>query len=272
MIISEEFSKFCSEHYDVAMHYADMTIGAVVNKNGPLNSKYDIESVKALGVISSLEKAFLTYNSADKRNAKLSTYLSNLVHNDVLTELGKEKTRLDRFRGRKSRKPVSDGEPRYSHIMTGVGTSRNKVKVFEPHEYMDIFSASQGKEKQIREMMKKFRQLPPMDQLVLTFWMNEEKTNREYYFRGEQPHRTYVERILDELGWDNSMANAVTIRCFKAKKKLKTMMTEVPVDYENICGPGYSNRKFYSRNYSCSMKIYTDSQYSDIEKFFLALE
>jgi len=266
MIVSEDFNRFCKDHFKEAKHYADITIAGCVKANGPMNPKYDIEKVKDLGVISALEKAFVTFNANHSSNTKLSTYLSKLVHNDVLTELGKERTAVDRFEGFKRRKQAASELSKYSAIMPGVKGSGEDNVIFEAHEIMDIFGSKKGKEKQIKEMMRKFVQLPPMDQLVLTYWMNSEQDDRAYTDVGETPQRTYVQRILDELGWDESAANAVTIRCFKAKKKLKALMLGVPSDYENIYVPGSSNWKGYSSNAKACVRIYSDTQYDEIGK------
>ncbi len=267
MIDTDKFRQFCADHYVEAKRYADITIRSLVNKYGAFNSQYDIDMVKELGIVEALEKTFLNYDAhrvcreGNVRNAQLSTYLSKLVHNCVITELKKEQTRVDRVNGTKRLKnaEVPNALPR-SNAGSRTGA------IFEPHEIMDIFGSQKGKDKQIREMMKRLKQLPPMDQLVLTFWMNEDQTNREYCLRGEEPQRTYVQRILDYYGWDESAVNAVTLRCFRAKRKLAALMKDVSTDYENIYVPGSSGWKNYSSSSNSSVKIYSDSRYDELEK------
>ncbi len=273
MIDSDKFNLFCQEHYDEANNYADITIGSLVKQSGALNPQYDIEMVKQLGIIEALEKTFLNFDDQRAGHAshsgKLSNYLYTLVHNCVISELKKEKTRVDRFNGIKRRKSESNTEQ--SVVTPGAKRDKMDGVIFEPHEIMDIFGSRKGKEKQISEMMKKFKQLPPMDQVVLTFWMNEDQTNREYYLRGEEPQRTYVQRILDYYGLDKSAANAVTLRCFKAKRKLAELLNDVPSDYENLYVPGSSGWKSYCSNSNRSVKIYSDSRYDELEKAFAKL-
>lgn len=268
MIESDKFNLFCREHYDEASNYADITIGSLVKQSGALNPQYDIDMVKQLGIIEALEKTFLNFDDRRaepaSRTGKLSNYLYTLVHNCVISELKKEKTRVDRFNGIKRRKSESSTED--SVITPCAKRTTMDGVVFEPHEIMDIFGSQKGKEKQISEMMKKLKQLPPMDQVVITFWMNEDQTNREYYLRGEQPQRTYVQRILDYYGLDKSAANAVTLRCFKAKRKLAELMNDVSSDYENLYAPGSSRWKNYCSNSNRSVKIYSDSHYDELGK------
>ncbi len=266
MIVSNKFNQFCRSYYDKAKKYADITIASLVSKRGPLNPRLDIESVKQIGIISSLEKAFSTYDANNASNASIDTYLSKLVHNEVLTELGKEQTKLDRFDGIKRRRPAMGTASESSGIMPGAKSSGDTGVIFEPHEIMDVFGAAKGKEQQIREMIRGLKQLPAIDQIVLTFWMNAEDTDRDYYFRGEKPRRTYVQRILDCLGLGDDMTNAMTIRCFKAKKKLAAMLRGIPADYEDVYVPGSSELQEVIDNTDSDIKVYTDSQYENIAR------
>ena len=283
MIQGEEFNAFCREHYKEAMKYADMAVASHVKTHGPNDRRMDIDKVKSLAVISSLENAFLTFDPT--RNTKLSTYLSFLVHNDVKSELDKEWTALRKFdlieTKRKARKTAEEKEAEakakesgerpeehVSSIMPGVKATGEDMKLFEPAEFMDVYGSNKGKEKLIRDMMRKLQQLPPMDQLVLRYWMNEEHDDRAYEVDGEKPTRTYVQRVIDELGLDDSASNAITLRCFKAKKKLAALMKGVKTDYHDIYIPGSSQWKGYTGNSRTVVKIYSDSEYEEIGKAF----
>lgn len=275
---TKEFENFCREHYAEAKRYADMTIAAHVKAHGPIDHRIYVDDVKSNAVISALENAFMTFDAS--KNTKLSTYLSFLVHNDVLSELGKEWTAVRKFdiiaKKRKERKSSEEGEDAKERIekeggsiMPGIKSSGDDLKLFEPAEFMDVYGSSKGKELLIRKMMQKYNQLPPMDQVVLRYWMNEERDDRAYEMDGEKPQRTYVKRVLDELGMDESDANAITIRCHKAKKKLAALMKGEKTDYHDIYIPGTSSWKGYSGNSNTVVKIYSDKEYEEIgESFF----
>ena len=152
--------------------------------------------------------------------------------------------------------------------MPGVKPSGDDLKIFEPAEMMDIYGSDKGKEKLIRDMMRKLQQLPPMDQLVLRYWMNEERDDRAYEMEGQKPQRTYVQRILDELRLDESSANAITLRCFKAKKKLAALMKGTNTDYHDLYVPGSSSWEENIGSSDNPVKIYSDSEYEKIGKSF----
>lgn len=275
------FDDFCRDHYGDAVRYADIAVASFVKANGKLDRRMDVEKVKSLAVFSALENAFKTYDPT--RNTKLSTYLSLLVSHDIQSELGKEWTEVKKFaaleRKRKKRQTAEEKaeeeaerkrnpESQVGHIMPGVKSSGDDMSLFEPAEMMDIYGSSKGKEKLTRDMMRKFQQLTPMDQLVLRYWMNEERDDRAYEMDGLKPQRTYVQRILDELGLDESSVNAITIRCFKAKQKLAGLMKGTNTDYNDIYIPGSSSWEKDIASPGAAVKIYSDSEYEKIGNSF----
>lgn len=264
MITTDAFNDFCREYLDKAKEFADMTIGSFVKSNGPLPRNYDVENVKAIAVLNALEKAYVKYDPQKSKNQKVLPLLATIVHNEVLTELGKEGTAVDRFKGTKRRKSPDAASEGVSSVMPSVSVSGITGRIFEPHEYMDIFGSKKGKEQQINKMREAFMQLSPMDQTVLQYWMTEEKDDQAYYDAGEKPTRTYVQRAIDELGLDASYTNAITIRRFKAISKMKSLMKGVPVDYQNVYVPGSSNWKGLSSNSKACVKIYSDEKYDSI--------
>jgi len=269
MITSDAFNDFCKEYHGKAQEYAKMTIGSLVKANGHFPSEYDVENVKAVAVLSALEKTFVKYNPQRSKNQKLLPLLAIIVHNEVLTELGKERTSVDRFKGIKRRKSSDIVSVGRSSIIPGVSGSGTTGRLFEAHEYMDIFGSKKGKEEQILKMRRALQQLSPIDQTVLTCWMNEGKDDQAYFEAGEKPTRTYVQRAIDELGLDDSYTNAITLRRFKAISKMRSLMKSVPVDYQDMYVPGSSNWKGLSSNSKACVKIYSDKKYDTIvEKMY----
>ena len=277
MIQRGTFDDFCRDHYDEAVKYADFAVASHVSKYGKLDRRMDVEKVKSLAVLSALENAFQTFDPT--KNVKLSSYLSLLVSRDVQSELAKEWTEVKKFdvieKKRKKRQTAEEKEEekanpevRSGGIMPGVKPSGDDLKIFEPAEMMDIYGSDKGKEKLIRDMMRKLQQLPPMDQLVLRYWMNEERDDRAYEMEGQKPQRTYVQRILDELGLDESSANAITLRCFKAKKKLAALMKGTNTDYHDLYVPGSSSWEENIGSSDNPVKIYSDSEYEKIGNSF----
>ena len=64
----------------------------IYKSHGQLNPYIDVTLVKDLGISYGLEKVYNTFDVDHESRAKIKTYLSKVVHNCVLTELGKEST------------------------------------------------------------------------------------------------------------------------------------------------------------------------------------
>ncbi len=264
MITTDAFNEFCKVYLDKAKESADMTIGSFVKSNGPLPRNYDVENVKAIAVLSALEKAYVKYDPQKSKNQNVMSFLAKIIHNEVLTELGKEGTAVDRFKGFKRRRSFDVASEGASSVMTGVPISGMTGRILGPHEYMDIFGSKKGKEQQISKMRNAFMQLSPMDQTVLQYWMTEEKDDQAYYDAGEKPTRTYIQRAIDELGLDSSYTNAIAIRKHKAISKMKSLMKDVSEDYQDMYVPGSSNWNGLSNSSKACVKIYSDEKYDSI--------
>lgn len=92
MNIDLDYKTFCDTYYDAAVQVADITIAEHIKSHGQLNPYIDVTLVKDLGISYGLEKVYNTFDVDHESRAKIKTYLSKVVHNCVLTELGKEST------------------------------------------------------------------------------------------------------------------------------------------------------------------------------------
>lgn len=92
MKIDLDYSSFCDIYYQDAEEVADITIAEHIKKHGQLNPYIDVDVVKDLGISYGLEKVYNTYDVDHESKAGVKTFLSTVVHNCVLTELGKEST------------------------------------------------------------------------------------------------------------------------------------------------------------------------------------
>lgn len=81
--------------------------------------------VKDLGISYGLEKVYNTFDVDHESRAKIKTYLSKVVHNCLLTELGKEPTAV----GAKKR----PGKPMDSMVLAAtIGGGNASLESFEP--------------------------------------------------------------------------------------------------------------------------------------------
>ena len=92
MNIDLDYKTFCDTYYDAAVQVADITIAEHIKSHGQLNPYIDVTLVKDLGISYGLEKVYNTFDVDHESRAKIKTYLSKVVHNCLLTELGKEST------------------------------------------------------------------------------------------------------------------------------------------------------------------------------------
>ena len=276
----QDFNDFCKEYFKEAMEKADIAINKMKAKGMVIDQRVDINEVKSLAVFSALENAHLKFDK--DRNVKMSTFLNTLVYNDVVSELSKESTKVRKFNltqpKRKERMTAEEKEAEakakasgkkpmedISSINPHLGSSGDDMKFYDPAEMMDIYGSDKGKDMVIRNMMRKFKQLPPIDQVVLRHWMDEELVDRGYEMDGDKPKRTYVKRVIDELGLDESAANAITVRRNKAIKKLTAMMKGQKTDFEDLYVPGSSYQwHSFSGNSITSVKLFSDKEYEEI--------
>lgn len=224
MIDSVEFSDFCKANYDIAKKSADITVLSQIKAHGQFDIHMDLDQVKAVAILNALESAFQTYDPS--RDTKLSTFISLIAHNEVLAELGKEATAVKKFaanpKKRKVQQPV--GSINAVQIIPGVKGDGKAVGPYEPFETMLTSGSKKEQQLLLAKVMKKMEQLPQIDQVILKCWMYEEYEDKKYLVEGLKPHRTYVQRAIDELGLDDSAANAIAIRCHRAKQKLTALV------------------------------------------------
>lgn len=224
MKIIQSFEEFCNLWYKKAMSVADITIAKVEKKNGPFGKSLDIDSVKALGVTYALEKTFNTYDIDNDRHASIETYLSTLVRNCVLTELGKETTAVKRAHA--FVKPKEDKyKVKYSTLMGGIPQRGNIGRIAEPHDYVQAYGWVERKEEALEKLVDLLKKLPPIDQVVLSNWMNDE--------------RSYLEKSIDALGLEDSKRtrDMLSLRRNRALKALRDMMGGKRPNYRDIYIP-----------------------------------
>lgn len=227
--------EFLSTHFERACKIADITISSTLKTNGPIDAAIDIESVKMEGVLAGLERTFENFDARHESKAKVTTLLNTIVHNCVLTELGKATTEARRA-GLISPKPKKNKE-NADHIIIGAKSCTSISGPVEAHQYIEYEGWQERKETVFKLIGKYMMRLPVNDQVILTHWAEEEKT--------------YVEKSLEELGleYTPAIANWVYGRKNKALKALRTMMGGQKPEYRDIYLPSAgrnTNRSVYS--------------------------
>ena len=88
MMTDLSWNEICELYYESAREYAEIHLQRLRRKIGDFDKRVDLDYVKDAAVLSSLEKTYAHFDS--KRGAKITTYLSTLVHNELVDEVAKE--------------------------------------------------------------------------------------------------------------------------------------------------------------------------------------
>ena len=217
MNINLDYKTFCETYYDAAVQIADITIAEHIKAHGQLNPYIDVTLVKDLGISYGLEKVYNTFDVDHESRAKIKTYMSKVVRNCVLTELGKESTAV----GAKKR----PGKPMDSMVLAATIRGGN----VSLESFSGTFKTSgrfQKKEDLIAKMLECLMKLNGVDQVILRCWM--------VYPKGE-----YTDMAIEELGWDDNKRtrNVVNVRCNRAITMRGKMMGGARSDYRDIYVP-----------------------------------
>lgn len=212
MALDLDYTTFCTQYYEAAMEIAEQTIAGHVSKFGKLNAAIDVDLVKDLGVSYGLERVFNTYDVDHQSKAKIKTYLNVVVHNCVLTELGKESTAA----GAKKRKQGVD-------FFQDPGTYGRQGASAGFRDYVEYSGRFKRKEDLIARLMECVKKLNGVDQVIIDCWMHYRKVD-------------YTSEAIAQLGLEDNARtrNMVSVRCNRAFEKIQKMMKGVRADYRDI--------------------------------------
>ena len=220
MNIDLDYKTFSEAYYDIAVQIADITIAEHIKSHGPLNPYIDVTLVKDLGVSYGLEKVYNTFDVDHESKAHIKTYMWKVVHNCVLTELGKESTAV----GAKKRRMGS------VDVLQDAGTFGGRGKFGGFRDYIESGRKYEKKEELIAQMLQCMKKLSGEDQVILRCWMI-------------YPKREYTDRALEELGRENNSRtrNVISVRRDRAIVMLRKMMGGARSDYRDIYVPTHQN-------------------------------
>lgn len=191
MITDLSFDEFCSKYYLDAQRIADWEIKAFIKKNGQPHSSLDMDLIKDKAIERSLRKAFDRYDFEKGRNASLRTFLSTIIHNQVLTELRNEGTAIQA--GKRGSIDGTSGGEAFKDENDADGSQDNKSKM----------------RSKVEECIKK---LDPIEQAIINCWMDNQGN--------------YRIAALAALGWSQERKDEVTALREQAFDKLQKMLKE----------------------------------------------
>ena len=191
MMTDLNWTEFCELYYETAKKAAEVHLYNLLARKGQPNKHVDLGYVVDAAVLAALEKTYAHFDAS--RGAKISTYLSRIVHNAVVDEYVRESKAAAR------QDDIED-------LKIGIKA------------YSDDLSP-EAKEKLIARMRTAIAKLSPSDQVILSFWLEDKST--------------YVARSAEALGTSESYIAVRRHRIFNAIPKLMSMTREDYLLYEN---------------------------------------
>ena len=82
------WNEFCELYYDTAKKSAEIYLQKQVRKLGGVDRRVDLDYVRDSAALTAMEKAYAHFDAS--RGAKITTFLSTLVHNEIVDQLEKE--------------------------------------------------------------------------------------------------------------------------------------------------------------------------------------
>lgn len=185
------WNEFCEFYYETAKKEAELQLKRLVSRKGDADKHVDGSYVIDAAVLSALEKTFTHFDAT--RSVKITTYLSRLIHNEVVDEYTRECKAAAR------QEDIDD-------IKTCIKS------------YAEDISA-EAKEELIARLRIAIAKLSPSDQVILNYWLEDKSS--------------YVARSVETLGTTESYVTLRRFRIFKRLPQLMGMTRKDYLLYES---------------------------------------
>lgn len=185
------WNEFCELYYETAKKDAQMHLAQFIARNGELNKRVDRDYVVDAAVLAALEKTYAHFDAS--RGAKITTYLSRIVHNELVDEITRESKAAARQRD------IDDIKTAIRSFTDGTPT--------------------EAKDELIARLRAAIARLSPSDQVILNYWLEDKSS--------------YVARSAETLGTSESYVTLRRFRIFKQLPQLMGMTREDYLLYAN---------------------------------------
>ena len=189
------WNEFCELYFEMARGYADLYIGRMLKKSTP-NKRVDLAYVKDAAVLSALEKAYSHFDS--KRGAKITSFLSTLVHNEIVDELDKESKRTAAQRD-------------VAEVITDIRGIKTVLSVEKDDKSPDV------RVELISRLRAAIEKLSPSDQVILNYYLEDKSS--------------YIARSVEALNVSENYVSVRRNRLFSMLPKLMEMTRCVYMQY-----------------------------------------
>ena len=191
------WNEFCELYYDTAKKSAEIYLQKQVRKLGGVDRRVDLDYVRDSAALTAMEKAYAHFDAS--RGAKITTFLSTLVHNEIVDQLEKES------KAAAAQRDIDDVKSAIKALaLAEVGSS-------------DAGSAA-ARAKLIPRLRAAIDKLSPGDQIILNYYLEDKDT--------------YVAKSVHAL---QVSENYVSVRRHRIFKQLPTLMEMTKADYQRFC-------------------------------------
>ena len=191
------WNEFCELYYDTAKKSAEIYLQKQVRKLGGVDRRVDLDYVRDSAALTAMEKAYAHFDAS--RGAKITTFLSTLVHNEIVDQLEKES------KAAAAQRDIDDVKSAIKALALAEGGSS------------DAGSAA-ARAKLIPRLRAAIDKLSPGDQIILNYYLEDKDT--------------YVAKSVHAL---QVSENYVSVRRHRIFKLLPTLMEMTKADYQRFC-------------------------------------
>jgi DNA-directed RNA polymerase specialized sigma24 family protein len=191
------WNEFCELYYDTAKKSAEIYLQKQVRKLGGVDRRVDLDYVRDSAALTAMEKAYAHFDTS--RGAKITTFLSTLVHNEIVDQLEKES------KAAAAQRDIDDVKSAIKALALAEGGSS------------DAGSAA-ARAKLIPRLRAAIDKLSPGDQIILNYYLEDKDT--------------YVAKSVHAL---QVSENYVSVRRHRIFKLLPTLMEMTKADYQRFC-------------------------------------
>lgn len=192
------WNEFCELYYDTAKKSAEIYLQKQVRKLKGVDRRVDLDYVRDSAALTAMEKAYAHFDAS--RGAKITTFLSTLVHNEIVDQLEKES------KAAAVQQDIDD-----------VKTAVKALKALAKEAPSDAGSAA-ARAKLIPRLRAAIDKLSPGDQIILNYYLEDKDT--------------YVAKSVHAL---QVSENYVSVRRFRIFKQLPALMEMTKADYQRFC-------------------------------------
>ena len=190
-MIDYNWNEFCELYYERAKREAELQLQRLIARNSEANKRIDSSYVIDAAVLAALEKAFTHFDAS--RNVKITTYLSRVIHNEIVDEYTRESK-------------VAARHDDIDVIKTAIKSYGEEI-------------SPEAKDKLIARLRLAIAKLSPSDQVILNYWLDDKSS--------------YVARSVKTLGTTESYVTLRRFRIFKQLPQLMGMTRDDYLLYES---------------------------------------